>query len=136
MQPSDLERLGREVLPGTGTLEIECLGTGLLHTTYRVERDGAAYTLRVASECPVSLRPNVAWEAQVLRIAGGLGFAPPLVHCDPARAVLVVRWVEGQSWSRDEVRLPENLRRIAALLRDDSGWINGQRIEASGGMFL
>ena len=25
---------------------------------------------------------------------------------------------------------------IAALLRDDSGWINGQRIEASGGMFL
>jgi len=25
---------------------------------------------------------------------------------------------------------------IAALLSDDSGWINGQRIEASGGMFL
>ena len=25
---------------------------------------------------------------------------------------------------------------IAALLSSDTGWINGQRIEASGGMFL
>jgi thiamine kinase len=118
MQPSDLERLGREVVPGTGTLEIKCLGTGLLHTTYRVVRDGAAYALRVAAEYPVSLGPNVAWEAQLLRTAGGLGFAPPLVYCDPARAVLVARWVEGRSWSPDEVRLPENLRKLAALLRD------------------
>ncbi len=85
-------------------------------------RGGAVYALRVAAEYPMeypaSLKPDVGWEAQLLRTAGGLGFAPPLVYCDPVRAVLVARWVEGRSWSPDEVRLPENLRRIAALLRD------------------
>ena len=104
MQPRDIERLGREVVPGTGTLEMELLGTGLLNMTYRVVRDGAAYALRVAAEYPVDyavgLRPNLAWEAAVLKIAGGLGLAPPLVHSDPVRAVLVARWVEGRSWGR------------------------------------
>lgn len=33
--------------------------------------------------------------------------------------------------------LPDDIgRAVAMLLSDDSGWINGQRIEASGGMFL
>jgi thiamine kinase len=121
MRPSEIERLGREVVPGSGALEIEILGTGLLNETYRVVRDGAAYSVRVAAEhpaeYPADLKPDVAWEAQVLRAAGGLGLSPPLVYCDAARAVLVARWVEGRSWSPQEASLPESLRRIAALLR-------------------
>jgi thiamine kinase-like enzyme len=118
MQPGDIERLGREVVPGTGAPEIELLGTGLLNKTYRVVRDGAAYALRVAVEYPVNPKPDVAWEAELLKIAGSLGLAPPLVHSDPERGLLVTRWVAGRSWSPDEVKLPENLRKIAALLRD------------------
>jgi NAD(P)-dependent dehydrogenase (short-subunit alcohol dehydrogenase family) len=35
------------------------------------------------------------------------------------------------------VGLPEDIgAAVAALLSDDTGWINGQRVEASGGMFL
>jgi NAD(P)-dependent dehydrogenase (short-subunit alcohol dehydrogenase family) len=35
------------------------------------------------------------------------------------------------------VGLPDDIgNAIAALLSDDCGWINAQRIEASGGMFL
>ena len=120
MQRDEVERVGRDAVPGTGTLEIELLGAGLLNDTYRVVRDGAAYALRVAAdfmEYPVKLKPNLAWEAQLLRAAGGLGFAPPLVYHDPVRAVLVTRWVEGRSWSSGEARLPENSREIAALLR-------------------
>ncbi|WP_157271428.1 SDR family NAD(P)-dependent oxidoreductase [Azohydromonas aeria] len=35
------------------------------------------------------------------------------------------------------VGLPEDIgAAVAALLSDDTGWVNGQRVEASGGMFL
>jgi thiamine kinase-like enzyme len=121
MQPGEIERLGLKVVPGRGAPGFEFLGTGLYHTSYRVMRDGTAYALRVAAEhlvnYPFSLKPDFAWEAAVLRAAGRLGIAPPLVYSDPERAVLVTRWVEGRSWSPEEARLPENLRRMAALLR-------------------
>jgi thiamine kinase len=121
MPPGDLERLGREVVPGSGSLDFECLGTGLYNKTYRVMRDGAVYALRVAAEQPINhpleLKPDAAWEAAVLSAAGRMGIAPPLVYSDPGRAVLVTRWVEGRSWSPEEARVPENLRKMAALLR-------------------
>jgi aminoglycoside phosphotransferase (APT) family kinase protein len=121
MPPSDVEHLGSEVVPGRGVLDIQFLGTGLYNNTYRAVRDGAAYALRVAGahslKYPFDLKPDVAWEAAVLRAAGRSGIAPQLVYADPGRGVLVTRWVEGRSWSPEEVRLPENLRKMAALLR-------------------
>jgi thiamine kinase-like enzyme len=121
MRPEDLERLGREVVPGQGSLDIEHLSTGLYHDSYRAERDGAAYLLRVAAEdpvkYPVSLKPDAAWEAALLTIAGRSRIAPSVVYSDPERTVLVTRWVEGRSWSPEEARRPESLRTLAALLR-------------------
>jgi NAD(P)-dependent dehydrogenase (short-subunit alcohol dehydrogenase family) len=39
--------------------------------------------------------------------------------------------------SLGRVGLPDDIGgAVASLLSDDSGWINGQRIEASGGIFL
>jgi thiamine kinase-like enzyme len=125
MQPADIERLAREVVPGRGALKVELLGTGLFNQTYRAVRDGAAYALRVAAarpaEYPFGLGPNVAWEAEVLGAAGRAGIAPPLVYSDFKRAVLVTRWVEGRSWSPEEVRDFKNLGKIAALLRNVHG---------------
>jgi thiamine kinase-like enzyme len=117
MQLLDVERLCRAVVPGAGSVAIEALGAGLISETYRVARDGAAYTLKVASEPRPKLRLDPAWEARVLELAGGVGLAPRLVYFALDRGVLLTRWAEGRCWSSREVTAAANLEKLAALLR-------------------
>ncbi len=42
MQSPEIERLCRAVVPGSGTIDIQALGCGLINETYRITRDGAA----------------------------------------------------------------------------------------------
>jgi thiamine kinase-like enzyme len=116
MPPDDIERLCRAIVPGTGAVEVHALAKGLISETYRVVRDGVAYALKAAAPNRADFGLDLAWEAQLLEPAGGLGLAPPVVYCDPKRAV-VSRWVVGRSWSPQEVRRPANIAKIAELLR-------------------
>jgi len=117
MQPRDLQRLGRSVVPGTGTPDIEPLSCGLSNETYRVIRGGCSYTLRVAIEPHFDFGQDLSWEARVLKAAGAAGLAPQLLHCDPLRGVFVSRWVSGRSWSTQEARSCAKFGSIAGLLR-------------------
>jgi thiamine kinase-like enzyme len=117
MQLPEVERLCHAVVPGTGSIEIEALGAGLISETYRVARDGIAYSLKIAAEHRPDLRVDLTWEVRVLEGAGGAGLAPRLVHFDFDGAVLLTRWAEGRSWAPQEAATPANLDRIAALLR-------------------
>jgi thiamine kinase-like enzyme len=117
MQPGDLERLSRGAVPGTGTPDIKLISCGLVNETYRVIRDGCSYSLRVAIPQPVDLGQDLEWEAGVLETAGRAGLAPPLLHCDPVRGVLVSRWVDGRNWGPDEARSCANIGNLAGLLR-------------------
>jgi len=116
MQPREIEQLCRAVLPGAGSIDLEALSAGMISATYRVARDGVAYTLKVAAdERLVGLDP--AWELGVLERAGRIGVAPRVVYADPGRAVLITRWVPGRSWSPREVKAAANLGNMAELLR-------------------
>lgn len=117
MQLPEIERLCRAVVPGAGGIELKSLGAGLISETYRVARDGVAYTLKVAAEHRPDLGVDLAWEVRVLGRAAGAGLAPRLVYCDLEGAVLLSRWVEGHSWVSYEAAAPANLERIAALLQ-------------------
>jgi thiamine kinase-like enzyme len=117
MQPPDVERLCRTILPGAGSVQVQPLGVGLLSATYRVTRDGAAYALKVAAEHRPELGMDRAWEVRVLEHAGGAGLAPRLVYSDAGGAVVVARWVSGRPWASQESALAANVRSIAALLR-------------------
>ncbi len=117
MQLPEIERLCRAVVPGAGSIELKSLGAGLISETYRVARDGVAYTLKVAAEQRPDLGVDLPWEVRVLERAAGAGLAPRLVYCDLDRAILLSRWVEGRSWVSYEAAAPANLERIAALLR-------------------
>jgi thiamine kinase-like enzyme len=117
MPPPEIERLCSAIVPGSGSIDVERLGAGLVSDTYRVVRGGAAYTLKVAAEDRPNLGLNPRWEVQVLERAAGAGLAPRLVYFDPDGAVLLMRWVEGRSWISHEAAIPANLDRIAALLR-------------------
>jgi len=121
--PADIERLGRierlsrDIVPGSGVLDIQHLSSGLLNETYRVTRDGHTYALRVAAAQPINLAVDRNWEARVLENAGHSGIAPPLVYCDPQNGVLLAGWVEGRSWSAQDARKSANIERFARLVR-------------------
>jgi thiamine kinase-like enzyme len=117
MQPDELERVAARHVPGTGSLDIQLSGKGLINETYRVLRDGGAYALRVAAATPYDLGVDRAWEARVLECARNADLAPALEYCDPQRGILIVRWVDGRSWSPVDVRRNSNLSRMAQLLR-------------------
>ncbi|HWG72353.1 MAG TPA: phosphotransferase [Steroidobacteraceae bacterium] len=117
MPPNELLTEAARHVPGSGAVGIRPLGNGLVNETYRVLRDGAAYALRLAAPNPHALGPDRAWEAQVLERAGAAGVAPALEYCDAARGILILRWVEGRTWTAPQARRPANIARMAQLLR-------------------
>jgi thiamine kinase-like enzyme len=117
MQPPDVERLCRTIVPGSGSVQVQPLGAGLLSETYKVTRDGAAYALKVAAEHGPELGLDRAWEVRILERAGGAGLAPRLAYSDAGGTVVVARWVSGLPWVLQESTLAANIRSIAALLR-------------------
>ncbi|HEV7356545.1 MAG TPA: phosphotransferase [Steroidobacteraceae bacterium] len=117
MQPPDVERLCRTIVPGSGSVQVQFLGAGLLSETYKVTRDGAAYALKVASEHRPELGLDRAWEVRILERAGGAGLAPRLAYSDAGGTVVVARWVSGLPWVLQESTLTASIRSIAALLR-------------------
>ena len=117
MQLPEIECLCQAIVPGSGSVDLTALGAGLISETYRVVRDGVAYTLKVAAEHRPDLRLDLAWEVRVLELAGSVDLAPRLVYFDPDNAVRLTRWAEGRSWVSHEVAAAANLEKIAALLR-------------------
>ena len=117
MQWPEIERLCQAIVPGAGSVDLTALGAGLIGETYRVARDGLAYTLKVAAEHRPDLGLDLGWEVRVLELAGSVGLAPRLVYFDPDSAVLLTRWAEGRSWVSHEAAAAANLEKIAALLR-------------------
>ena len=120
MPRDDIERLCLAVVPGTGAVEIQPLATGLVSETYRVVRGGVVYSLKAtgekSGELAADLGMDLGWEARLLERAASSRLAPPLVYVDPARAVLVSRWVAGRPWSWEEAR-SEKVRALSELLR-------------------
>ena len=116
MQPLEVERLCRAVVPGAGSVQVQPLGAGLLSETYKVTRDGAAFALKVAAEHRPELELDRVWEMRVLERAGSAGLAPRLVYSDAGGAVAVARWVSGRPWVSQASKLSANIRSIAELL--------------------
>lgn len=117
MQPGEIEQLGRRVVPGSGSVAVEHLSSGLVSDVYRVVRDGAAYALKVASGHAGRFGLDFAWEAAILGAAARAQIAPPLEYFDPERGVLVTRWIKGRSWALCEVQSACGIARIGGLLR-------------------
>jgi thiamine kinase len=117
MRPDDLESTASRYVPGEGSLKIHRLGAGLVNETYRVERDGRSYAMRVAAANPYDLGVDREWEARVLKSAAAADLAPAPVYCDPLRGVLISHWVPGRSWRPAELRRPLNISQLAGLIR-------------------
>ena len=107
----------REHVPGVGPVAIEAIAGGEVNETFRVEREGRAYSLRVGRPAAAELELDRAFECRVLAVAATAGIAPPVKRCEPERRILVLDWQAGRRWSPTEARTPANLARIGELVR-------------------
>jgi len=117
MQPADLESLAARAVPGSGPVEFHRLGCGLVNESYRVQRDGQLYALRIAAANPQDLGTDRGWESRVLDFAVAAGLAPRIEYCDPLAGIMVSRWVSGRSWTSEEAKTQASIAKVAVLLR-------------------
>lgn len=115
MRQSELEALAREIVPGEGAVGCELRGIGLVNRTYRLERAGEFYALRVRPAKAVA--PCADWEVAVWTVASRAGLAPPVIVADAARGVLLTRWIAGRCWDTEKARSAAGLAKIAQFVR-------------------
>jgi thiamine kinase-like enzyme len=95
---------------------LEPLAAGLVNDSYRVERDGRLYSMRLAADT-LELGVDREWECRVLQCAARAGIAPVTICCQPSRGVLVAEWTGGDPWTAEELRQPGNIRALTGLMR-------------------
>jgi aminoglycoside phosphotransferase (APT) family kinase protein len=112
-----LERLAGRYVPGSGPLQIDRLGSGLVNRSYRVRRDGQLFSFRIAAPRASELGLDREWECRVLHCAADAGLAPAVECCEPRSGILVMRWAPGKFWSVEQASSPGNLAKVALLAR-------------------
>lgn len=91
----------------------------LQHTPYKLallaERAGQRFVLRI--DLPGAAVPGLSRPAElaVLRWAAAAGFGPTVAASAPG--VLLLHYLEGRSWTADDLRDPRRLARVGQLLR-------------------
>jgi thiamine kinase-like enzyme len=86
--------------------------------SYLVERRRERFVMRVDGRVARQLGLDRAAETEVLKHAwtAGIGPQPVALHPGPP-AILLTRFVPGEAWSRDHLRNPARLERLARILR-------------------
>jgi len=95
----------------------EPLTGGLTNVNAKLVTDRGRYVARLSSETGSLLAIDRDAEVYASRAAAATGVAPPVVAHDPDAGVLVIEWVEGRTFTEDDVRDGAQLPRIAAVLR-------------------
>jgi thiamine kinase len=94
------------------------LSGGLTNRAWRVTAAGADWVVRLGGNRDAALAIDRRAEHVALGAAAAAGLAPHLVHAAPERGVLVLEYVDGRVWSRDDARAPDGLARMGGRLRE------------------
>ena len=104
-----------ETLPcWRGPVSPEPLAGGITNVNYKVEDAGENFVVRLGGDIPIHhvMRFN---ELAANRAGFEAGVSPEVTYAEPG--ILVLRFVEGQVYGEEDVRDPEKLARIVALLQ-------------------
>jgi len=121
--PRALESHARQLLAADETTRALADGRfrplvgGQSNHAWRVESGGRAWWVRLNSADAARLGVDRASECRLLAIAASAGLAPPVLRCDPRSGLLVCGFLDGRSWTREDLGQPENLERLGRLLR-------------------
>jgi thiamine kinase-like enzyme len=113
LPPEDAARLMR--LPCTAeAMGIEQLEGGITNRNYRLRRSSGDLVVRLSDPGSSDLAIDRENEYLNTLAAAQSGAGPEVVDYRRGEGVLVVRWIEGRTFTTDDVGTPENLPRIAS----------------------
>src|SRR6187401_531849 len=103
---------------GTGQIrDIEPIKHGLTNRSWLVSTTGDRFVVRISDiDSAGALQIDRDSEAVVLQHVARAGIGPQVLRCDPARGILVTRYL-GATWTEQDAQSDENINRIAGLLR-------------------
>lgn len=85
--------------------------------TWELERDGERWLLRLDHRDAGGYGRERHAEVAVFAAAAAAGVAPPVAQTNPARGLLITRFVDGRAWTRDDTHEPAQLVRLARRLQ-------------------
>lgn len=116
IDPDLLDRV-RAVPVLSSATAISDLSGGLTNRNLKVTTPEGVYVARLSSPESALLAIDRVNEHANSRAAAESGAAPDVIAFAPEVSVLVVRFIEGTTWSNDDVLDPANSERIAAVCR-------------------
>ena len=102
---------------GLADAVFEPLPGGFSNHAWRASDGGRLYFVRLGRTGADRLGVDRYSEQALLTLAAAAGLSPPVLACDPAHGLLVTRYIEGRTWTRDDAREPRNLARLGERLR-------------------
>jgi len=112
----DADRL-RRVPTIAGALAAAPLSGGITNRNYKVTLDSGPVVVRAYEDESSALAINRDHEYRNSVAAAASGAGAPVIEYLPAENMLIVGWIEGRTFSEADVRLPDNLPRIAEACR-------------------
>lgn len=116
LPPADAARL-RQVAAVQVAHRVEHLGGGITNRNYKVSGPAGSAVIRLSDPDSSDLAIDREAEFRNSVAAAASGAAPAVLDFVAGAGVLVVDWVEGRTFAEADVRVPENLPRIAAACR-------------------
>ena len=98
----------------TGPVTPEPLAGGITNLNFTVTDAGRRYLVRIGGDIPEHLILR-RFEREAARAAHAAGLAPAVRHAE--EGALVLDFIEGRTLTADDIRAPENLDRLATLVR-------------------
>jgi len=102
--------------PGT-TARVAALSGGITNHNYRVDVNGVSFVLRVGGNDTNLLGIDRAVEHAASLRAAELGVGPQVIAFVKPEGWLVTRFIDGRPVPPEEIRTPEGIRRVAAVMR-------------------
>jgi thiamine kinase-like enzyme len=102
---------------GANDLIATPLAGGITNNNFRIDVGGETFVLRIAGADTELLGINRDHEYSANLTAGKLGLAPEVYYFIRPEGYLVTRFVNGRPILPDEIREPENLRRVMEVVR-------------------
>lgn len=92
------------------------LGGGLNNEVFRVTGEDGDFVLRLGPK--QAGLPDISCELSILGHVATVGIGPGVEFADPSRGILLLRYVHGRAWEREDIFEPGNIDALAGLLRD------------------
>jgi len=113
----NVDRVLAEIEPFTAARVMKKLSGGPASDSYLVERDAERFVLRIDTGIAAAFGLDRQAEVEILTLVSQTGLGPVPEFADPGQGILVTRYVEGRAWTENDLRDPERIRSLAALLR-------------------